>query len=263
MRPMNDPEVGKIYMTSVHRALKPLRATWWPGDRIELGAVGVLLDGAFHQRTTLKKLGVGFGVRTTKTNVPFDYSSSRGVSVSAKAAGSTSSVFSAVGKASAGVHIAFGRAGAVVLSAPDSTVVEIEEIRSLERQLNTLRSSGIWEGDWVFIKKTVMASTATILVAGANSASVELEAKADLGQAGVDLARIGVGYKLASHSGMAVKMVAERGLVPLYEADRLVWRPTVANLGRRVARPRRRAVRKAAPRKATARKKTGTTRVKS
>jgi hypothetical protein len=229
------------YTASLFRALS-WRATWLPNEAKSLGDVGYLREGLFEQWTSLKDLGVAFSKKPPKSKALFDYQSSSGVSALVKAAEETAPQFSSIGKANAGVLITFSRAGAIVLSAPSCQIFEIDQVASLDRKLRELRRSKDWEKDWVVITKIVKAPSSTILVSGSANAAVELRAAGNLGPHGVNLARIGVGFSLARQRDMAVKLVAEGGLVPLYQAYDLAGR-----LGRGHLHPStRKAARRAA-----------------
>src|SRR5579862_4678974 len=114
------------------------RATWSPAESMELGAVGYLEDGRFRQHTRLRDFGVRFRTRTNPGKTSIEYQSSSGVSTTYKAAGDVKGVFQGIGTASAGVRFDFSRAGAVIFVAPDCTIAEIDDRRSLEKNLRAL-----------------------------------------------------------------------------------------------------------------------------
>jgi hypothetical protein len=185
---------------------------------MELGAVGFLKDGLFDQRARLKDFGISFAPRPDGGRTGFEYQSSTGVKTSYKAAGQASGAFRAVGVASAGVRFEFSRFGAVVFSAPNCVVSEIDNKRSLERKL---RNTSDWDMGWVVITKILKARSATILVSGSTGAFVELRASGDIAPGGIVLADLAAGFSRARTSGMAVQSVAEGRLTPLYEAFRM------------------------------------------
>jgi hypothetical protein len=194
------------------------RAVWLPSETIELGAIGFLEDGLFDQRARLKDFDVAFTTKTGEGRTTFEYQSSTGVKTSYKAAGESAPAFHGIAKAHAGVRFDFTRFGAVVFSAPKCAITEIDNKRVLERRL---RGVPDWDMKWVVVTKAVKAHSATILVSGTSGAFVELRASGDIGPSGVDLADLAVGFSRAGTSGMAVKLVAEGRLTPLYEAFRM------------------------------------------
>jgi hypothetical protein len=154
----------------------------------------------------------------------FDYQSSSGVSSAVKLAGQEKGQFQWVGAASAGIRFEFNRAGAIVFSAPDCVVTEIDNKRALERRLVDVND---WDNGWVVITRVVKAKHATILVSGEKGAFAELRANADLSPGGVDLAELAVGFQKARSSSMSVDLVARGDLTPLFEAHQLAhpsWR---------------------------------------
>lgn len=192
------------------------RATWWPGELIELGAVGLLSDGLFDQRARLSDFGVSIVEMPNSGSTDVEYQSSAGVKTSFKAAGESSEVFQAVGAASAGVRLDFSRSGAVVFSAPNCRISEIDNKRSLERKV---RAIGDWEMDWVIVTKILRAPSATILVSGSVGAFAELRTSAGIAPQGVEIADLAVGFTRARTSGMSVQLVAKGDLTPLYQAS--------------------------------------------
>jgi hypothetical protein len=194
------------------------RATWLPGETMELGAIGFLKDGLFDQRARLRDFDITFTAKRGTGRTGFEYQSSTGVKTSYKAAGESSASFRGVGVASAGVRFEFSRLGAVVFSAPKCEITEIDNKRALERRLRGVRD---WDMGWVVITKLVKAESATILLSGSGEAFVELRAKGSVAPGGVDLADVAVGFSRARASGMAVSLVAEGRLTPLYEAFRM------------------------------------------
>lgn len=201
------------------------RATWFPSESLELGGVGFLLStGRFDQRARLRDFGVSFTSRRSGGSMSFDHQSSSGVSCSVKAAGQEKGPFQWVGTASAGIRFEFSRAGAIVFSAPDCVVTEIDNKRALERRLRDVQD---WDNGWVVVTRVVRAKHATILVSGEKGAFTELRANAGLSLGGVDLAELAVGFQKARSSSMSVDLVARGDLTPLFEAHQLAhpsWR---------------------------------------
>jgi hypothetical protein len=248
-------EPYQLYTRGVFRSLK-MRATRLPQEGVALGDVGIMEDGVFERRTTLRKLGIRFSTRPGRTTASFDYSSRQGVSFSTKAAGETSNEFQSVGKAKAGVLIRFSRAGAVVFTVPSSRIVSISNLNDLQADLRRLDRSGVWERRWVVVTKIVEAESATILVSGSARAKVELRADAHIVAGSVDLADVGAGFSRASSQDMEIKLVAEGDLVPLYLVHELRTTRTARHpvKGKRTLRRRRGVARKPA-KKATARRR--------
>jgi hypothetical protein len=191
---------------------------WLPSEVVDVGAVGCIRDGVFQQQTDLRQIGVSFKTTNQATRADFDYQSSSGVSGYFKLAGDESDLFTAVGKASAGVVFKFSRAGAVVFSAPACRVRSMQHERSVASALRRLSD---WDRDWFVVSKVALASSATILVSGSSNSSVELRARGTLGPDGVEILDLASNFSLASHKDMAVKIVASGKLSPLYVARQL------------------------------------------
>ena len=157
--------------------------------------------------------------RPNPATTTVEYQSSAGVTQTVKLAGDQKGIFEAIGTASAGVRYDFSRAGAVVFSAPDCQIEEIDDKRSLERQLQGIFA---WETGWIVITKVVRARHTTILVSGERGAFVELRASGSVAPSGVEIAEIAAGFQKAKHSNMSIHLVSQGNLTPLYEAHRLV-----------------------------------------
>jgi hypothetical protein len=143
------------------------------------------------------------------------------VTITPKAEGSVSDQFRAI-TTKAGVHLKFSRSGAVVFSATECEVVEIDDLHLLERRLRQVEE---WDVRWVIVTTLILASSATILVSEENGADAELRADAGVEPAGLRLADLSVGFALARSKGMAVKLVAKGQMTPLYQAHRMYQPP--------------------------------------
>jgi hypothetical protein len=196
------------------------RATWLPNERMELGAVGFLLDnGKFDQRANLRDFQVRYKPKPNRATTTVEYQSSSGVTQTVKLETDEKGIFEAIGTASAGVRYDFSRAGAVVFSAPDCEIDEIDDKRGSERQLQGLSA---WESGWIVITKVLLAKQTTILVSGDKGAFVELRASGSVAPTGVGIAEIAAGFQKAKHSNMSIHLVSQGNLTPLFEAHRLV-----------------------------------------
>ena len=72
----------KIYQSEMHHNLG-FYATWLPGDPIEIGDVGVLLDGRFRRLTSLTDLGISYDLSAAGTTQNVQYTSAKGAKVGA------------------------------------------------------------------------------------------------------------------------------------------------------------------------------------
>ncbi len=207
-------DLARSYTTAILRALK-YRATWLPNEVVELGSVGYLEDGVFHERQHLRDFGINFAAKVEATRASFVYQSSSGVAVTFKARGEASEVFQGIGRASAGALIEFWRQGAAVLSAPSCRVGRILDFRSLERQLKYVED---WNSRYVIVTKVVTADSATILVSSSDHARVELRATANADIGSAELAELSAGFRAVVAHDVGIQIVAQGGLTPLYEA---------------------------------------------
>jgi hypothetical protein len=245
--------VHRRYTRSIFENLR-YRATWFPNERLQLGDVGVIDDGIFVARTSLKSLGVTFSRQRANSGAHFEYQSETGVSLSTKARGKLAPGFTALGRGEGGVLVRFKEAGAVVFSAPDCRLTEIRDTESLKPQLETLGRK--WSREWVIVTKVVTATTATILVANSKGAEVELKAQAGVRVSPtLQITKLAAGFELVRDSNMAAKLVASGRLVPLYLVDEFVLERSIRHpRGRSRIRRRRKAAKRSPAKKAQKRK---------
>lgn len=202
------------YTRSIFQSLR-YRATWLPSETIRLGSYGFLRNGVFDERGQLKDLKVSVISSQRSAKASFVYQSSDGVKITFKTKGQLSDLFQSIAAGSGGALVEFSREGAVVFSAPSCTVKRISNIRAVEAQLAGVDS---WQRDLVVVTRVVQADSATILVSNSGKSRVELKARATTG-AGSGLVNLGVGYSSASSTDMAVEIVAQGGLTPLYVVE--------------------------------------------
>src|ERR1700722_19733569 len=100
----------KTYQSEMHDNLG-FYATWLPGDPIEIGDAGVILNGRFRRQTTLSDLGIAFDVSGVGAAQDMRYTSKQGTKLTADASAD------AAGIARAEIKIDFTVDGAFVFHA--------------------------------------------------------------------------------------------------------------------------------------------------
>ncbi len=198
-------ELAHLYTKSTHDHLKPLFANWEPGRPIKMGDYGIMSDYSFCHLGNIADLGITFKVRADHSPDQKSFSSE----------GSTNIQLNAKGEAyaKATLEIGFAKKGAVFFNAAECRHSMIEDKPALGRRVMELHQSKTWEQAWAVVTDVVESKATTIVVSGADTSSILLEASADI--ASIDLSNASVSLSLRSERNLGFKTVAEKGLVPL------------------------------------------------
>jgi hypothetical protein len=209
-------QAPELYGREMHDGLG-FWATWLPGALIRVGDCGTVEDFAFARRTSLSSFGVSFQEREPTSLGPLHHSSSKGVSIAFHtAARASAEAIPGLPNGRAGVTIGFEREGGVVFAANNCRQIEIEDIHSLEQNLQTAYLERGYPANYVVVTAMVRASSATVLVSSGKKASVTLTASADLTEV-IDLARADAGLSIARSRGLASQHIAEGEMTPLFK----------------------------------------------
>jgi hypothetical protein len=209
-------QAPELYGREMHEGLG-FWATWLPGALIRIGDCGTVEDFAFARRTSLSSFGVSFTERAPASLGPLHHSSSEGVSIAFHtAASSAAGAIAGLPSGVAGVTIGFKREGGVVFAASKCEQIEIEDVDSLERSLQTAYLERGYPANYVVVTAVVRASSSTVFVSSGKSASVTLAATADLTDV-IDLASADAGLSIARSHGLASQYVAEGEMTPLFK----------------------------------------------
>ena len=100
----------KTYQAEMHSNLG-FYATWLPGDPIEIGDAGEIVDGRFRRRATLADLGIAFKVGDVGSAHDMRYTSKQGTKLTPDAAADLAGV------ARVEIDIEFSAEGAFVFHA--------------------------------------------------------------------------------------------------------------------------------------------------
>jgi hypothetical protein len=206
----------ELYGREMHDGLG-FWATWLPGALVRIGDCGTVEDFAFARRTSLSSFGVSFQKREPISLGPLHHSSSEGVSIAFHTAASAAAeAIPGLPSGRAGVTIGFEREGGVVFAASSCQQTEIEDIDSLERDLQDAYLEHGYPANYVVVTAVVRANSSTVLVSSGRKASVTLAAGADLTEV-IDLARADAGLSIARSRGLASQYVAEGEMTPLFK----------------------------------------------
>ncbi|MEN6342441.1 MAG: hypothetical protein ABFC89_07755 [Methanospirillum sp.] len=193
-----------------------LHAAWLPGTLIRLGDVGTVDESnKFVRRTSLKNLGISFDTLDGNPGMDYQFTSRRGVSVDAKAAGQAS--IGTLKVADAGFSVRFSREKSTVFFANNVVEKTIDDLDSLTSDIASLykKEGTTWKDTYVVVTKVICPESATILISRDSDASIDLKAEAQVPH--MNIASIDANFSVQSQAGLHTAIVATDRLTPLFE----------------------------------------------
>lgn len=212
--------VRQTYMEEIHRRTTYV-PTWLPGKQRRLGDVGTYEDGVFRRKRTLGEYDIEHGRRRDETPTDYALNSSEGFTFESTLSGESAREFEALGKAEAGARIEFDREHAYAFVAKGCREHEIADKRAVERAILKRADEQSWRTEYAVVTELVEADSLTVLVAGAGGGTVELRASGAVGNNGIHLGDISAGVELAHTENMALEVIADEEVTPLYRTMRL------------------------------------------
>lgn len=212
--------IAGTYCQDVSRELRML-AAWPPGSPMKVGSVGRFLgDRIFEPETTLGS----YGIKPTVDDDPgagvLTYTS-KGVNESSFTVGAhVPDLASGVVDAKAKVTVKFAREHGIIFRASGLRYQTMRDQPNMAKEVARLAESGQWGRDWYIVTQVVQAASASVLIANAPSAEVELVLGADANVAGIELLGAELKPRVVRHKDMHILIVAE-GLAPLFKAKRV------------------------------------------
>src|SRR5262245_22302109 len=204
----------RIYQAEMHHNLG-FYATWLPGDPIEIGDVGVLLDGRFRRLSSLADLGIDYTTSEAGAAQSIQYTSAKGTKVG------TGASTSAAGIAEVEINIEFSADGAFVFHAAGLQAARLQELPIIGESVLAAYKNGRWRREWLLVEAVHAADCATIIVSQDNAASIVLAGKASAPIAISSLADPQIRLDVSSSRGKLVHVVGGRALRPLYSCLRI------------------------------------------
>jgi hypothetical protein len=212
-------------------------ATWVPTSEVRLGDVGVLRNYQYERIRTLKDFGIRFKTRTDSATGILDYASADSVSLAIKAVGDIPTEVSAIADLNARIEVSFSKENAVFFQASDCTTTSLEDQHALGQSLLKLYEAGDWPEDYVVITEVIHAKRAMVLISSGNNALIEFAVNGDIELGDYTLVDANAGIRVARVRNIGTRIVAERGLTPLFKAKgikkRFLRSPTVDRRGGR------------------------------
>lgn len=203
--------VGKVYTKEVHTNLAPLYANWDPQKVARLGDFGTMVDDSFNYMANVEKYGLKLGTRPSTGDNHRQFMSQGGGSFEVYAKGQAR--LSGVVALSAGVDIQFTKQDAVFFNAGGCIYDMVDDKVALGQSIIDLLHKKQWQKDWVVLTDRIQAGATTIALSDSSSASITLEASADVPK--IDLASGNLRLTASRNNSVGYTIVTQSGLVPL------------------------------------------------
>jgi hypothetical protein len=164
------PSPVRTYHAEMHRNLG-FFATWLPGDPIEIGDAGLLVEGRFRRLSSLSELGIRYTQSESTASQNLQYTSTEGTKIDPTIGGAVAGV------AKAQIAISFSADGAFVFHATGLRVQRLQELTSVGRGVLAAYEKGRWRKEWLLVETLHLADCATIIVSQDSSAGLVLRAQ--------------------------------------------------------------------------------------
>ena len=215
----------RTYQDEMHQNLG-FFATWLPGDPIEVGDVGTLVDGRFRRASSLKELRVACVESDPGAAQSIEYTSTKGTKIGA-AIGANAGGFM-----NAQIEINFSAEGAFVFHATGLRARRLQNLSEVSDAILVHYREGTWRKEWMLVEACHEATHATIIVSQDDLAAIVLSAKADSLIPAISLANPKLKLAVSSSRGKLLHFVGKRSMRPLYSClsiqDRIFSEPSVA-----------------------------------
>lgn len=204
----------RLYQEEMHENLG-FFPTWFPGDFMEIGDLGILDAGRFRKMSSLKELGIPFTTTSWASKQDVQYTSTKGTTIKPSAGASVPGI------AKAEITINFSRAGAFVFHATGLTPHQIENRSAVAEAIVAAYRRNKWDKKWLLVESLHRAQLATIIVSQDSESGIVLVANVNAPLVAISLADPQIGLSVSSVSGKIVHLVSARDIHPLYSCLRL------------------------------------------
>ncbi|MGH4013827.1 MAG: hypothetical protein ACRDSL_07815 [Pseudonocardiaceae bacterium] len=146
------------------------------------------------------------------------YDSNGKAAVSIKLSGQADVAFGALAPADAGAKVSFGKEATVFVALAGLRQTRIDSIPDLSVKIIEEYWKGWWQPEYVVITHLVEAQAGTILLAAEQDSSVELRARADIGESRLHAVQLATSVQIAHSKGLGYQLVCQDALTPFSRA---------------------------------------------
>ncbi|TPE42954.1 hypothetical protein [Pontibacter mangrovi] len=211
---------NKAYLREIRREFGYI-PTWEPTKKIVLGTVGVFKKNVFTKLHELKELGINFEIETDHAPGNLEYTSPNGFSITTKAAGAPRIPGSSIPDDKAGVIFDFHRENTIIFKVNDANTPVIKNLDHIQHEVIRLYKEGRWNREWVLVTEAVYANRCTLLISTHRNAKAELIANNEFNVGDIDLTSEVFQNNQHAFRGLAVNLVAQQNISPLFKLVQL------------------------------------------
>jgi hypothetical protein len=205
---------AKLYQKEMHDNLG-FFPTWFPGDPIAVGDIGVFQGGRFRRTCSLDELGIPGTVEAAPSKQSVQFASTSGTKVS------TSGDAKVPGVGALEIKVEFSKKGAFVFHALSLRLERLDRRAEVGERIVEAYQQRKWQKEWLLVESVHGADSLTTIVSEDASAEVVLKASAEGNLAAMSLADPKINLAVSSTRGQVLHIVCGRGLHPLYSCIRL------------------------------------------
>lgn len=206
----------KKYLKEVKKQFA-YRATWLPGEVLQVGDIGIIKNAKFFRQTNLANMGIEFELKESDNPTDYEFMSEGDVKVTMKLAGKAPTVpGSVLGVADAGVTVQFNKKNAILFEVKQATQSKIDDIPSIGRQIEQLFEDGDWKKEYVVITELVKGKEGTVLISRSSNLVLDFKAKGEVGAGKVKVSDAGVELLTTVSKKQGVVVKNDTGITPLY-----------------------------------------------
>ena len=209
---------SQFYLDRIHSSSGHYRATWFPPDHpIHIGdLVRINSDGGLENWGSLSKLGIKPEVQMTVNKGDMDRSYLKDVQIQGEVAG-TVPIDGILSKAKGDINIQFGKSNAFIFQLAGYTTSVVTNIAAIAVKVLELYKSDQWDKELLIVTELITADTATIIISGEGSGSLDLAASANADIGDVKLTDASLKLKTVNKTGDVSEYIALQGISPLYK----------------------------------------------
>jgi hypothetical protein len=188
-------------------------ASWPIGSKINLGDYGRLDGYRFVVEGNIKDFGVNVTGFKSKVNLFFELKSSGVKEMRTKGEIVVNDDTKFVSR------ITFQEEESIYFRSIKLNYNCINNIAEVNRKIIGNFKNGTWDGKWAFVSSLFESGGTTIIISNNKGASIEVEANASAGK--IDLADADIQFFVKSEENIGVKIIANRGLIPLLHLSQI------------------------------------------
>jgi hypothetical protein len=204
----------KTYQTEMHDNLG-FYATWLPGDPIEVGDAGEIVDGRFRRQATLTDVGIAFETGDLGAAHDLRYTSKQGTKLNVDSAADLA------GAARIEIDVDFSFEGAFLFHASGIRARRLRNLPDVGQQVLAAYKKGRWQRSWILVDALYEADCATIVVSQDSAAGLTLAAKVGTPLPALWLADPKADLEVVASRGQLVHVVGKRNVHPLFTCFRI------------------------------------------